>query len=231
MQLIHSLHEVSPSQGGDEVPRTTSNTSSATTLSADSYFEIGMRFARYTGFGDEASRDFAVKFVQHMLNHESQLPAIGQAQNAFLWRCAHNLMIDELRHENHIRSHECVLTSDGRTDFELADIGTFRTPLPERAVLQTELISTLTLAIASLEAHPQYLFVSHYIDGFTFAELSKSSNQSYDAVRMTVSRAKHHVLANLKRKGIDETEMMEYLELLASGECAVAASELHKQKM
>jgi RNA polymerase sigma factor (sigma-70 family) len=142
--------------------------------------------------GDQAEAD---DLLQELWLKVGQKPA-GPVQHgrAYLFRMAHNLVIDRLR-ERHRRMQRERRWSDEATDFPAAGCEPAdRRKTAEEAMLDREEIATLVSAIANLPEGARRAFELHKLQGMSHGEvaaalgISKSGVEKHMAVAMRYLR-------------------------------------------
>jgi RNA polymerase sigma factor (sigma-70 family) len=165
--------------------------------------------------------DYAAQFLARMFcYYRSDLRPYQQNELPYSWliQCARRTLIDYLRTEMVIQSHQTrwPQTEDEAGDgFEVEFAGT--EPCPHVALIQQELRQQIEAAVTLLEPENGDLFRQRFLAGMTIVALAQAEGKSQDAIRMRIERARRRVLTQLQRQGIDATEAEEYLAELRLG--------------
>ena len=121
----------------------------------------------------------------------SRSPAI-QLENprAYLYRIAHNLVVDYLRQENRrkteaVSNDRLVTIPDGQ-------------PSPEQSVGARNDMAMVRAAILEMPERTRHVFVLARIEGLTYREVSKRLHISESSVQKHLAKATKHVIQRLR---------------------------------
>lgn len=149
-------------------------------LYLDHFAELCRTVRRKYGAGPPEPEDVA----QAAFAKYAALPDRDRVENprAFLFRMAHNIVVDEKRLQDrraaHASDEQYRQEGEGRADFS-----------PERVFIGKEEFLLVEAALKAMPARDRRLFLLHRVEGLSYAEIARREKCSESGVRKAVKRA------------------------------------------
>lgn len=145
------------------------------------------------------SREAAEDLIQDLFVRICALEPAAPIDNpsAYLFRLAHNLMLDRLRSAQRSGARDEAWRRSHSTEVGGQDV--MDTPSPEQAAAASERLRRTLLAIQSLPPRTRRAFELHRLEGLSQEQTAQTLGVSRKTVEKQVSAALKHLLAKLRK--------------------------------
>lgn len=193
-----SIPSVAPTPGRRASPALKDPVLAAETPLLDSYLERTAEMRRFfqARLGPAADVE---DLIQELYLKVQAVPAEEPILNppAYLYRLAHNLMLDRLRAGRRAGARDAEWRRSHQTSIGALDI--VDAPDAESAVIARQRLQKLVTALESLAPATQRAFRLHKFDGLSHGETAERMGISRSAVEKHISLALKHLLVRVGR--------------------------------
>ena len=153
----------------------------------DRHAAIILAYARSHTASWQDAEDLTLEVFLTALEHDNLAWLTGKQQLVWLWRVAHNKLVDSYRRPGHPPAVPLEQAVESACRDEAL--------MPEQLVLRREELELLYTAVGKLSLHQQQVLQLRFGEGLRFAEIAVLLNKREAAVRKICSRS----LALLRR--------------------------------